>query len=133
MISPNRHGATYGVGSHLDKGKPWQLFKHSVNQMKKQNETDNQRRESTIGKYFDRTADGYKVWVEGNEEDRNFLQIAAETTGDTDEEGNQGYDFHIAYSGKSNVLADGIFQDMKRDEFIRSLILMAARKFLMDK
>jgi hypothetical protein len=133
MISPNRHGATYGVGSHLDKGKPWQLFKHSVNQMKKQNETDNQRRESTIDKYFDRTADGYKVWVEGNEEDRNFLQIAAETTGDTDEEGNQGYDFHIAYSGKSNVLADGIFQDMKRDEFIRSLILMAARKFLMDK
>lgn len=133
MISPNRHGATYGVGSHLDKGKPWQLFKHSVNQMKKQNETDNQRRESTIGKYFDRTADGYKVWVEGNEEDKNFLQIAAETTGDTDEEGNQGYDFHIAYSGKSNVLADGIFQDMKRDEFIRSLILMAARKFLMDK
>lgn len=133
MISPNRHGATYGVGSHLDKGKPWQLFKHSVNQMKKQNETDNQRRESTIDKYFDRTADGYKVWVEGNEEDRNFLQIAAETTGDTDEEGNQGYDFHIAYSGKSNVLADGIFQDMKRDEFIRSLILMAARKFSMDK
>lgn len=133
MISPNRHGATYGVGSHLDKGKPWQLFKHSVNQMKKQNETDNQRRESTIDKYFDRTADGYKVWVEGDEEDRNFLQIAAETTGDTDEEGNQGYDFHIAYSGKSNVLADGIFQDMKRDEFIRSLILMAARKFLMDK
>lgn len=133
MISPNRHGATYGVGSHLDKGKPWQLFKHSVNQMKKQNETDNQRRESTIDKYFDRTADGYKVLVEGNEEDRNFLQIAAETTGDTDEEGNQGYDFHIAYSGKSNVLADGIFQDMKRDEFIRSLILMAARKFLMDK
>lgn len=101
--------------------------------MKKQNETDNQRRESTIDKYFYRTADGYKVWVEGNEEDRNFLQIAAETTGDTDEEGNQGYDFHIAYSGKSNVLADGIFQDMKRDEFIRSLILTAARKFLMDK
>lgn len=101
--------------------------------MKKQNETDNQRRESTIDKYFDRTADGYKVWVEGNEEDRNFLQIAAETTGDTDEEGNQGYDFHIAYSGNSSVLADGIFQDMKRDEFIRSLILTAARKFLMDK
>lgn len=101
--------------------------------MKKQNETDNQRHESTIDKYFDRTTDGYKVWVEGNEEDRNFLQIAAETTGDTDEEGNQSYDFHIAYSGKSNVLADGIFQDMKRDEFIRSLILTAARKFLMDK
>lgn len=101
--------------------------------MKKQNETDNQRRQSTIDKYFDRTADGYKAWVEGNEEDRNFLQIAAETTGDTDEEGNQGYDFHIAYSGKSSVLADGIFQDMKRDEFIRSLILTEARKFLMNK
>ena len=101
--------------------------------MKKQNETDNQRHESTIDKYFDRTADGYKAWYEGNEEDRNFLQIAAEITGDTDEEGNQGYDFHIAYSGKSSVLADGIFQDMKRDEFIRSLILTAARKFLMDK
>lgn len=94
---------------------------------------NNQRHESTIDKYFDRTADGYKVWVEGNEEDRNFLQIDAETTGDTDEEGNQGYDFHISYSGKSSVLADGIFQDMKRDEFIRSLILTAARKFLMDK
>ena len=52
--------------------------------MKKQNETDNQRHESTIDKYFDRTA-------------------------------------------------DGIFQDMKRDEFIRSLILTAAREFLMDK
>ncbi len=101
--------------------------------MKKQNETDNQRRESTIDKYFDRTADGYNVWVEGNEEDRNFLQIAAETTGDTDEEGNLVYVFHIAYSGESSVLADGIFQDMKRDEFIRSLILTAARKFLMDK
>lgn len=101
--------------------------------MKKQNETDNQRHESTIDKYFDRTADGYKAWCEGNEEDRNFLQIAVETTGDIDEEGNQGYDFHIAYSGKSSVLADGIFQDMKRDEFIRSLILTAARKFLMDK
>lgn len=88
---------------------------------------------STIDKYFDRTADGYKVWVEGNEEDRNFLQIAAETTGDTDEEGNQGYDFHIAYSGKSSVLADGIFQDMKRDEFIRSVVLSAARKFFFDK
>lgn len=94
---------------------------------------NNQRHESTIDKYFVRTADGYKVWVEGNEEDRNFLQIAAETTGDTDAEGNQGYDFHIAYSCKSSVLADGIFQYMKRDEFIRSIILTAARKFFMDK
>lgn len=98
--------------------------------MKKQNETDNQRHESTIDKYFDRTANGYKAWAE---EERNYLQIAAETTGDTDEDGHQGFDFHISYSGKSSVLADGIFQDMKRDEFIRSLILTAARKFLMDK
>jgi hypothetical protein len=101
--------------------------------MKKQNETDNQRHESTIDKYFDRTADGYKAWCEGNEEDRNFLQIAVEATGDADEEEDQSYDFHIAYSGKSNVLADGIFQDMKRDEFIRQLIIEAARRFLMDK
>ena len=94
---------------------------------------NNQRHESTIDKYFDRTADGYNAWVEEDEEERNFLQVAAETTGDADEEGNQGYDFHVAYSGKSSVLADGLFQDMKRDEFIRSLILTAARKFLMDK
>lgn len=94
---------------------------------------NNQRHESTIDKYFDRTADGYMAWVEEDEEERNFLQVAAETTGDADEEGNQGYDFHVAYSGKSSVLADGLFQDMKRDEFIRSLILTAARKFLMDK
>lgn len=101
--------------------------------MKKQNETDNQRHESTIDKYFYRTADGYKAWCEGNEEDRNFLQIAVEATGDADEEEDQSYDFHIAYSGKRNVLADGIFQYMKRDEFIRQLIIEAARRFLMDK
>lgn len=94
---------------------------------------NNQRHESTIDKYFGRTADGYNAWVEEDDEERNYLQIAAETTGDTDEEGNKGYDFHVAYSGKSSVLADGLFQDMKRDEFIRSLILMAAKKFLMDK
>lgn len=101
--------------------------------MKKQNETDNQRRESTIDKYFDRTADGYKVWVEGNEEDRNFLQIAAETTGDTDEDGHQGFDFHIAYHGSANFLASGIAQTMEKDEFLRQLIIEAARRFLMDK
>lgn len=94
---------------------------------------NNQRHESTIDKYFSRTADGYKAWAEENEEERNYLQVAAEMTGDTDEDGHQGFDFHIAYSGNSSVLADGIFQDMKRDEFIRSLILTAARKFLMDK
>lgn len=96
-------------------------------------EKENKRHKSTIDKYFDRTAKAYKTWCDENEEERNYMQIAAETTGDTDAEGNQGYDFHIAYSGKSSVLADGIFQDMKRDEFIRSIILTAARKFFMDK
>ena len=133
MISPNRHGATYGVGSHLDKGKPWQLFKHSVNQMKKQNETDNQRRESTIDKYFDRTADGYKAWAEEAEEERHYLQIAAETTGDTDEDGNQGFDFHISYHGKANSLASGIGQTMQKEEFLRTIVITAARKFFFDK
>lgn len=96
-------------------------------------EKENKRHKSTIDKYFDRTAKAYKTWCDENEEERNYIQIAAETTGDTDAEGNKGYDFHIAYSGKSSVLADGIFQDMKRDEFIRSIILTAARKFFMDK
>lgn len=94
---------------------------------------NNQRHESTIDKYFDRTADGYKAWVEEDEDGRNFLQIAAEATGYTDEEENQGYDFHIACSGKSSVLASGIAQTMEREEFIRSIILTAARTFLMNK
>lgn len=91
---------------------------------------NNQRHESTIDKYFYRTADGYKAWAE---EGRNFLQIATETNGDTDKEGNQVYDFHIACSGKSSVLASGIAQAMEREEFVRSIILTAARTFLMNK
>jgi hypothetical protein len=51
-----------------------------------------QRHKSTIDKYFDRTADGYKAWAEEAGEERNYLQVAAETTGDTDENGNQGFD-----------------------------------------
>lgn len=101
--------------------------------MKKQNETDNQRHESTIDKYFKRTADGYKAWAEEDEEERIYLQIAAETTGDTDEDGNQGFDFHIAYHGKVSFLADGIAQTMQREKFLRSIVIEAARKFLMDK
>lgn len=96
-------------------------------------EKNNQRHESTIDKYFDRTADGYIAWAEEDEEGRSFLQIAAETTGDTDEEGNQGYDFYIACSDKRSVLESGIVQIMERNELIRSLILKAARKFLMNK
>ena len=99
--------------------------------MKKQNETDNQRHESTIYKYFSRTADGYKAWAEEDEEERNYLQIAAETTGYTDEDGHQGFDFHIAYHGKTRFLSDGIAQSMQRDEFLRHLIIEAARKLLM--
>lgn len=101
--------------------------------MKKQNETNNQRHESTIDKYFDRTADGYKAWAEENEEERNYLQIAVETTGDTDEDGHQGFDFHIAYHGKIDFLASGIAQTMEKDEFFRQLIFEAARRFLMNK
>lgn len=101
--------------------------------MKKQNETDNQRRESTINKYFDRTADGYKAWAEEDEEGRNYLQIAAEMTGDTDEDGHQGFDFHIAYHGSANFLASGISQTMQKNEFLRSIVIEAARKFLMNK
>ena len=96
-------------------------------------EKNNQRHESTIDKYFDRTADGYKAWCEGNEEDRNFLQIAVEITGDTDEEGNSGCDVHIACSGKSSVLASGIAKAMEMEKFVRSIILTAARTFLMNK
>lgn len=93
----------------------------------------NQRRESTIDKYFYRTADGYKAWAEEDEEERNYLQIAAETTGDADEDGNQGYNFHIAYSGGTNLLSSGIAQAMEKDEFLCHLIIEAARKYLMNK
>lgn len=90
-----------------------------------------QKHKSTIEKYFSRTADGYKAWAEESEEERNYMQIAAETTGDTDENGNKGLDFHIAYHGSTNFLASGIAQAMQRDEFLRHLIIEAARKFLM--
>lgn len=81
-----------------------------------------QRHKSTIDKYFSRTADGYKAWAEEAEEERNYMQIACETTGDADEDGNQGFDFHIAYHGKTAYLADGIAQIMERDEDFRQLI-----------
>ena len=97
--------------------------------MKKQ-KADNQRRESTIDKYFAKTAKAYKTCAEENKEERNFLQIAAELTGDEDEEGNQGFDFHIAYSCKPNLIASGIAQTMQKDELLRQLIIEAARRFL---
>lgn len=101
--------------------------------MKKQNETDNQRHESTIDKYFSRTADGFKAWAEEDEEGRNYLLVAIDPTGDVDEDGNQSFDLHISYHGKANSLASGIGQTMERDEFIRHLIIEAARRFFMNK
>ena len=89
-----------------------------------------QKQESTIDKYFAKTAKAYKTWAEENKEERNFLQIAAETTGDEDEEGHQGFDFHIAYHGKTNFLASGIAQAMQKDVHLRHLIIEAARRFL---
>lgn len=88
-----------------------------------------QKHKSTIDKYFSRTADGFKAWAEEDGEERNYMQIAAETTGDTDEDGNQGFDFHIAYHGKTGYLADGIAQAMQRDKFLRQLIIGAAKMY----
>lgn len=82
---------------------------------------------STIDKYFDRTAKAYKTWVEENEEERNFLQIAAEDNGDISEEGGKGFDFHIAYHFKTEILANGLAQAMERDEDIRQIIIAAAK------
>lgn len=94
---------------------------------------NNQRHESTIDKYFAQTAKAYKTWAEEDKEERNYLQIALETTGDPDENGEQRFDFHIAYHGKASYLADGIAQSMQRDKFIRTIVIKAAEKFLMDK
>lgn len=98
--------------------------------MNKQKETDNQRRESTIDKYFAQTAKAYKTWAEENKEERNFLQMAAECTGDEDEEGHQGFDFHIAYSCQHRFIASGLAQTMQKDECLRDIIIEAARRFL---
>lgn len=94
---------------------------------------NNQKHKSTIDKYFSRTADGYKAWAEEAEEERCYLQAAIEPTGDADEDGNQGFDFHIAYHGKTAYLAYGIAQAMRRDKFIRSVVIKAARIFLINK
>ena len=88
-----------------------------------------QKHKSTIDKYFGRTAKAYKTWVDENDEERNYLQIASESTGDTDKYGNQGFDFHIAYSGRANVLASGLVHSMQRDEFVRQLIIGAAKMY----
>lgn len=101
--------------------------------MNKQNKTDNQRRESTIDNYFEKTSKGFGVWAEENNEGRSYLQIAAEFTGDVDEKGSQGYDFLVSYAGNTKLLADGIYQNMKDDKFLRSIVIRAAKKFLMDK
>ena len=91
---------------------------------------NNQRQESTIDKYFENTSKGFDVWVEENEEGRSYLQIAAECTGDKDEEGHQGFDFHIAYSCQPRFIASGIAQTMQKDECLRDIIIEAARRFI---
>lgn len=94
---------------------------------------NNQKHKSTIDKYFENTSKGFDVWVEENDEGRSYLQIAAETTGYTDENGNKCFDFHISYSCKHNLIASGLAQTMQKDEFLRSIVIEAARKFLMNK
>lgn len=94
---------------------------------------NNQKHKSTIDKYFSRTADGYKAWSEEAEEERCYLQAAIEPTGDADEDGNQGFDFHIAYHGKTAYLADGIAQAMRRNLSLRTIVITAARRFFFDK
>ena len=126
---PERHGTTYGVGSHHNLPREAvATYKHSVKIMAEKE--NNQRHESTIDKYFAQTAKAYKTWAEENKEERNFLQIAAEITGDEDEEGHQGFDFHISYSCKPNLIASGLAQTMQKDELLRDIIIEAARRFL---
>lgn len=74
-----------------------------------------------------------RAWAEEDEEERCYLLAATEPTGDVDEDGNQGFGFHIAYHGKTIFLANGIAQAMQRDGLLRSIVLTAARKFLFDK
>lgn len=94
---------------------------------------NNQRHESTIDKYFAQTAKAYKTWAEEDKEERSFLQIAIEPKGSVDEDGNQKFDFHIAYHGKGCSIAEGIAQSMQMDELLRYIVIEAAGKFLMDK
>lgn len=101
--------------------------------MKKQNETDNQRQENTIDNYFEKTSKEFDVWAQENYEGRSYLQIAAEFTGDVDEKGSLGYDFLESCAGNTKLLVDGIYQDMKDNKFLRSIVIRAAKKFLMDK
>ena len=97
--------------------------------MKKQNKTNNQRHESTIDHSFVRSASAFTVWAVGNGEESHFLHVAAETTGDTDENGNQALDFHVSCHFKTDILASGLAKAMERDEDIRQLIIEATRKY----
>lgn len=94
-------------------------------------EKENKKHKSTIDKYFSRTADGFKAWAEEDEQERNYLLVAIEPTGDVDEDGNQSYDLHIAYHGSTNFLASGIAQTMRKDEFLRQLICEATDKYFL--
>lgn len=62
-------------------------------------------------------------------QERSYLLIAAECTGDKDEEGKPCYDFIVAYAGKTKFLANGLYQDMKDDKFLRSIVITAAKMY----
>lgn len=84
---------------------------------------NNQRRESTINKYFSKTADAYRAWAEEDEEERNYLQIAAETTGDADENGTKVSIFILLTMGKPvSLLAELLKQWKRTNSFARSLL-----------
>lgn len=109
-----------GWASIIKLGRePVATFNHSVKIMAEKE--NNQKRKSTVDKYFSRTADAYKAWAEEDEEERNYLQIAAETTGDTDEAGNQGFDFHIPVQSISSQAE--LHKQWKRMDSFASLFL----------
>lgn len=94
----------------------------------------NQKHKSTIDKYFRRTADGFKAWAEEAEEERCYLQAAIEPTGDADEDGNQGFDFHIATTVKPLTSQMELLKQCKGiNSFARSLLQQLENSFLINK
>lgn len=91
-----------------------------------------QKHKSTIDKYFSRTADGYKVWVEEDEEGRNYMQVAAETTGDTDENGNKDSIFIFPTTSRPKSSQTDLLKQWKgMKTFVR--LSLQQRKFIISK
>ena len=89
---------------------------------------------STIDKYFSRTADGFKAWAEEDEEERNYLLVAIEPTGDVDEDGNQSYDLHISSTVKPiPSQAELVKQCKRRNSFAQSFLQQLENSFLINK